>query len=72
MKKRCCNIRLDGLLNIYSYANVGIVLVVYRATVMGGVAGATPESQEVRAFRSKIFPGQAWHSRPLAMRSRTM
>ena len=43
-------VKLDGLLNIYSYAHVGVVLVVYRATVIGGVAGTTPESQEVRAF----------------------
>ena len=50
------NIRLDGLLNVYSYANVGIVLVVYRATVIGGVAGATPESQEVKSFRPEDIP----------------
>jgi ADP-ribose pyrophosphatase YjhB (NUDIX family) len=50
------HIRLDGLLNVYSYANVGIVLVVYRATVVGGIAGTTPESQEVRAFRIEDIP----------------
>ena len=50
------NIRLDGLLNVYSYANVGIVLVVYRAIVVSGVAGTTPESQEVRAFRIEDIP----------------
>jgi 8-oxo-dGTP diphosphatase len=49
-------IRLDTLLNVYSYANVGIVLVVYCATVVGGVAGTTPESQEVRAFRLEDIP----------------
>jgi ADP-ribose pyrophosphatase YjhB (NUDIX family) len=50
---------LDGLLNVYSYADVGIVLIVYRATVTGGVAGATPESQEVRAFKLADIP---WES----------
>jgi ADP-ribose pyrophosphatase YjhB (NUDIX family) len=50
------DIRLDRLLNVYSYANVGIVLVVYCATVIGGVAGATPESQEVRDFRLEEIP----------------
>jgi len=50
------NVRLDGLLNLYSYANVGVVLVVYRATVTGGVAAATQESQEVRAFRLEEIP----------------
>jgi ADP-ribose pyrophosphatase YjhB (NUDIX family) len=49
-------IHLDGLLNIYSYENVGIVLVVYRATVIGGIAGITPESQEVRAFSVEDIP----------------
>jgi 8-oxo-dGTP diphosphatase len=50
------HIRLDGLLNIYSYASVGIVLVVYRATVVGGVAGTTPESREVRPFHIEEIP----------------
>ena len=50
------HVRLDSLLNVYSYANVGIVLVVYRATVVGGVAGTTPESQEVRAFQIEDIP----------------
>jgi ADP-ribose pyrophosphatase YjhB (NUDIX family) len=50
------NVRLDGLLNIYSYKNTRIVLVVYRATVIGGMAEETPESQEVRAFRLDAIP----------------
>jgi 8-oxo-dGTP diphosphatase len=50
------DIRLDSLLNVYSYANVGIVLVVYRATVIGGLAEATPESLEVRAFHLEDIP----------------
>ncbi len=50
------DIRLDALLNVYSYAGAGIVLVVYRATVVGGNAGATPESLEVRAFRLDEIP----------------
>jgi 8-oxo-dGTP diphosphatase len=50
------HVQLDGLLNIYSYAHIGIVLVVYRATVIGGTAGVTPESQEVRPFKLKEIP----------------
>ena len=50
------DIRLDALLNLYSYVNVGIVLVVYRATVIGGVAEVSPESQEVRAFALQEIP----------------
>jgi ADP-ribose pyrophosphatase YjhB (NUDIX family) len=49
-------IRLDGLLNVYSYSNVGIVLVVYRATVTGGAASPTLESSEVRQFRFEEIP----------------
>jgi 8-oxo-dGTP diphosphatase len=50
------DVKLDGLLNVYSYANVGVALVVYRATVTGGIASVTPESQEVRAFRLDDIP----------------
>ncbi len=50
------HVRLDGLLNVYSYAHSGIVMVAYRATVIGGIAGTTPESQEVRAFRIEDIP----------------
>ncbi|MDM7998300.1 MAG: NUDIX hydrolase [Acidobacteriota bacterium] len=50
------DIRLDGLLNVYSYASVGIVLIAYCATVIGGIAGPTPESEEVRAFRIEDIP----------------
>jgi len=47
-------IRLDGILNVYSYAQVGVVLIVYSATVVGGQAGITEVSQEVRSF----YPGE--------------
>jgi 8-oxo-dGTP diphosphatase len=50
------DIRLDGFLNLYSYENVGIALAVYRSTVIGGIAGVTPESQEVRAFHLDEIP----------------
>jgi 8-oxo-dGTP diphosphatase len=49
-------IRLDNLLNVYSYPDIGIVLIVYRATVIGGEAGITPESQEVKAFCLNDIP----------------
>jgi ADP-ribose pyrophosphatase YjhB (NUDIX family) len=50
------NVRLDGLLNVYSYANVGIVLIAYYGSVVGGKAALTPESREVRAFRPQDIP----------------
>jgi ADP-ribose pyrophosphatase YjhB (NUDIX family) len=49
-------IRLNSLLNVYSYRDAGIVLIVYRATVTGGTAGVTPESLEVRAFPLDAIP----------------
>jgi len=50
------NVRLDGLLNIYSYADIGIALIVYRGTVVGGKAALSPESREVRAFNLDDIP----------------
>jgi len=50
------NVRIDGLLNVYSYANVGIVLVAYRGTVVGGKAALSRESLEVRAFSPEDVP----------------
>jgi len=49
-------VRLDQLLNVYSYAQMGIVVIVYCSTVIGGTAGVTPESQEVRAFHLEEIP----------------
>ena len=56
LEETCLNVRLDGLLNVYSYAHVGIVLVAYRGSVIGGKAALTPESREVRAFRLEDIP----------------
>jgi len=55
-EETCLEIQLDELLNVYSYNEVGVVLVVYRATVTGGVASVTLESQEVRAFAHAEIP----------------
>lgn len=50
------DIRLDGLLDVYSYAGADVVMVVYRATVVGGTASPTPESREVRRFHPGDIP----------------
>ena len=50
------NVRIDSLLNVYSYAHVGIVLVVYYSTVIDGEAALTPESREVRTFSIEDIP----------------
>ncbi len=63
-------VRVDSLLNVYSYASAGIVVVVYCSTVVGGTAGVTPESQEVRAFDLDDIPwsGLAFPSTHEALR----
>jgi ADP-ribose pyrophosphatase YjhB (NUDIX family) len=50
------NVRLDGLLNVYSHANVRIVLIAYRGSVIGGKAAPSHESREVRSFRLDDIP----------------
>jgi len=55
-EETCLNVRIDGLLNVYSYAHVGIALVAYFGSVVGGKAALTPESQEVRVFRPEDIP----------------
>ena len=48
------DIRLDGLLGIYSYPESAVVMVVYRATVVG--EPPDPESLEVRRFGPDDIP----------------
>ena len=57
-------VRLDGLVNIYSYAGRTPVIVVYAATAVGGVLAIDDESLESAEFEPKSIP---WDS--LAFRS---
>lgn len=50
------DISVDGLLNVYSYRAVAIVLIVYMATVVGGRAEITSETQEIRDFEIADLP----------------
>lgn len=49
-------VRLDRLLNVYSYADAGIVMIAYCATVTGGKPAVTPESTAIRAFSPDEIP----------------
>ncbi|MBN2244138.1 MAG: NUDIX hydrolase [Acidobacteria bacterium] len=49
-------VRLDRLLNVYSYGQSGIVMIAYCATVIGGTAGITPECREIQAFGLDEIP----------------
>ena len=49
-------VRLDRLLNVYSYAKAGIVMIAYCATVIGGTPEITPESKAIRSFGLDEIP----------------
>jgi len=57
-------VRLDGLVNIYSYAGRAPVIVVYAATATGGSLAVDDESLETAEFEPTTLP---WHD--LAFRS---
>jgi len=49
-------VRLDRLVNIYSYAGRVPVIVVYSATMMGGCLGCDDEGLEARFFEPETIP----------------
>jgi ADP-ribose pyrophosphatase YjhB (NUDIX family) len=51
-----CRVVLEGLHGVYSYADSGVVTVVYRARVVGPGPRAGKESQCVKAFLPKDIP----------------
>ena len=50
------DVRLDGLVNIYSYAGTTPVIVVYAATAIGGALSADEECLEVVEFGADSIP----------------
>ena len=58
------DVRIDGLVNIYSYAGRAPVIVVYAATAIGGTLCADDECLETAEFQSGTIP---WND--LAFRS---
>jgi ADP-ribose pyrophosphatase YjhB (NUDIX family) len=50
------DVRLDGLVNIYSYAGRAPVIVVYAATAIGGQLCADDECLETREFEPSSLP----------------
>jgi 8-oxo-dGTP diphosphatase len=59
-------IRIDGLVNIYSYGGRSPIIIVYAATALGGELCSDDECLEAGLFRSEEIP---WDS--LAFRSTT-
>lgn len=50
------DVRIDRLLNIYSYADRAPVIVVYVATMLGGCLGCDDEGLEARFFEAVEIP----------------
>ena len=50
------DIRLDGLVGIYSYPGVTAVIIVYGAVWTGGTLAIDDESSEIRTFDSADLP----------------
>jgi 8-oxo-dGTP diphosphatase len=53
------DVRLDGLVNIYSYPGRAPVIVVYAATAIGGVLGVDDEGLEAAEFDRASIPWDA-------------
>ena len=49
-------VRLDGLINIYSYSGRPIVVIVYKASAMSGELRIDEESLEARLFSRAEIP----------------
>jgi 8-oxo-dGTP diphosphatase len=60
------DVRIDGLVNIYSYAGATPIIIVYTATIVGGELCTDEECLEARLFRQDEIPWDA-----LAFRSTT-
>jgi ADP-ribose pyrophosphatase YjhB (NUDIX family) len=58
------DVRIDGLVNIYSYAGRTPIIIVFAATALGGALCVDDESLEIRLFTPQEIP---WES--LAFRS---
>ncbi len=50
------DVRLDGLVNVYSYAGRAPVIVVYAATAIGGALSVDDECLESRVFAAETIP----------------
>jgi 8-oxo-dGTP diphosphatase len=64
------DVRIDGLLNIYSYAHRSLIVIVYGATAVGGELCADDECLEAGWFGKDEIPWEqlAFHSTRRALR----
>ena len=50
------DIRLDRLINVYSYPGVAVIIIAYAATMIGGCLGCDDEGLEARLFEPDRIP----------------
>ena len=50
------DIRLDRLINIYSYPGVAVIIIAFAATIVGGCLGCDDESLEAQLFDRESIP----------------
>ena len=50
------DIRLDRLINIYSYSGVAVIIIAYAATAIGGCLGCDEEGLEAQLFEPERIP----------------
>lgn len=55
-EEACLDVRLTGLLKIYSYAEHPVIIIVYTAEVTGGRLAAGDETLEARCYPSAAIP----------------
>ena len=55
-EEACLDVRLTGLLNVYSYTEYPVIIVVYTAEMIGGRLAAGDETLEARCYQSAAIP----------------
>jgi ADP-ribose pyrophosphatase YjhB (NUDIX family) len=55
-EEACLDVRLTGLLNVYSYAESSVIIIVYTAEVIGGRLMAGDETLEARCYQAAAIP----------------
>jgi ADP-ribose pyrophosphatase YjhB (NUDIX family) len=55
-EEACLDVRLTGLLNVYSYPEYPVIIIVYTAEVVGGRLAAGDETLEACCYRPAAIP----------------
>ncbi len=55
-EEACLDVRLTGLLNVYSYTHYPVIIIVYTAEIVAGKLAAGDETLEARCYHSTAIP----------------